>query len=95
MLRGLARADKNYRHVQAVTLLERRIVIHIHFPQRGAEFAQERRNRRLRLLAEMTAWTGVKRHIPRAGVREALVFGMKCGRRGHGFGLEYFWNAPE
>src|SRR5712691_6867759 len=75
MLRGFSRADKNHRDIHAIALPQHVILIDVHLAQRGAEFAEHRRDQRFRFLAEMTTRTCVQRDHTRSASRQSLVFG--------------------
>src|SRR5260370_33380052 len=75
MLRGFARANKNHRDIHAIALPQRVILIDVHLAQRGAEFAEHRRDQRSRFLTQITTRTSVQRHHPRPTTRQSLVFG--------------------
>jgi len=90
MFGGLVRANENHRDVPAVSPLEFRILINIHFPQCGAKFIQQRLHERLRVLAEMAAWARIKRYLKQVSGGHAQIFGMVA----HGLGFEYFWKGP-
>src|SRR5260370_3212510 len=75
MVCGFSRADKNHRDIHAIALPQHVILIDVHLAQRGAEFAEHRRDQRFRFLAEMTTRTCVQRDYPRPTARQSLVFG--------------------
>ena len=86
MLRCFVRANKNYRHVQSIALLQRRIAIDVDFAERGPQFPQQGRNRRLGLLAQVATGPRIQRHFAWGAVSQVLLL----TRFAHGFGLEYF-----
>jgi hypothetical protein len=76
MLRHFVGAKKNHRHVPAVTFPQDSIIVDIHLAESRAVLAKKRRNRRLGLFAQMTAWPSVQRHVAWTGGSQARVLSV-------------------
>jgi hypothetical protein len=80
MLRGFVGADEEHGNVTAVTLLQKRIVVYIHFAKNGAKFSQQRCDGRFRLLAKMATGARVQRHVDGPRSAKAKIFRMLAHR---------------
>jgi hypothetical protein len=75
-------ANENHRNIQAVALLQDRIVINIDLSEGDAEFSQERCDRGLSFVAEVASGTGVESDVAGAASGKAFVFRMGAHRLG-------------
>jgi hypothetical protein len=80
MLRCFPRSDEDHRNIPAVALLEDRIGIYIDFPEGGAEFSQERRDRSLGFVAEVASGMRIESNVAGPGSGKTGVFGMSAHR---------------
>ena len=91
MLCRFVLANKNYRHIPTIALLQNFILVHIYFVQNRAKRAQDRRDCGLCFVAEMTSRARIQSDVARPAPRQSQLF------RGiaHGWGFEYFMKGPE
>ena len=80
MLRRFFVADEDHRNIPTVALLQNRIGIYVDFPERSAEFLQERRDGSFGFVAEVASRARVESNVAGAADGEAGVFGM-CAHR--------------
>jgi len=73
-------ADEDHGNIPTVALLQDRIGIYIDFPESGAEFLQERRDRSLGFVAEVASGSRVESDFAEAGSGKAGVFVMSAHR---------------